>query len=276
MLLSLQVKRPVALASVWLLVVIVEWGPRAVAGSRIASEVDQRETVAVERGDRPSRVAVRHYDVREDAKTGRLKRVLVRGVNSSRMATGHVAPKNEVVQGSKGRPSAKTSEGQVSVDELVRKAGRRYGVDPKLIHAVIRQESNYNPFAISRKGARGLMQLIPETADRFGVSDIFDPAENVAGGVKYLRHLLDRYDGDPRLTLAAYNAGEAAVERAQGIPPYPETEDYVSRVQPILCGQWSFRFERTGRGRCERGDPPTDRSLRRTRRPDPFRDGIEV
>ncbi len=74
------------------------------------------------------------------------------------------------------------------------------------------------------------MQLIPETADRFGVSDIFDPAENVAGGVKYLRHLLDRYDGDPRLTLAAYNAGEAAVERAQGIPPYPETEDYVSRV----------------------------------------------
>ena len=121
---------------------IVEWGPRAVAGSRIASEVDQRETVAVERGDRPSRVAVRHYDVREDAKTGRLKRVLVRGVNSSRMAIGHVAPKNEVVQGSKGRPSAKTLEGQVSIDELVRKAGRRYGVDPKLIHAVIRQERN--------------------------------------------------------------------------------------------------------------------------------------
>ena len=228
MILFLQVRRPLALASVWLLLVITEWGPRAVAGGRAASEVDQRETVtAVER---LSRAVVRHYDVREDQKTGRLKRVLVRRVNSSRMAAGHVAPKNEVVQGSKGRPSAKTSEGQVSVDELVQQAGRRYGVDPKLIHAVIRQESNYNPFAVSRKGARGLMQLIPETADRFGVSDIFDPAENVAGGVKYLRHLLDLYDGDRQLTLAAYNAGEAAVERAQGIPPYPETEDYVSRV----------------------------------------------
>ena len=228
MILFLQVRRPLALASVWLLLVITEWGPRAVAGGRAASEVDQRETVTAV--DRLSRAVVRHYDVREDRKTGRLKRVLVRRVNSSRMAAGHVAPKNEVVQGSKGRLSAKTSEGQVSVDELVQQAGRRYGVDPKLIHAVIRQESNYNPFAVSRKGARGLMQLIPETADRFGVSDIFDPAENVAGGVKYLRHLLDLYDGDRQLTLAAYNAGEAAVERAQGIPPYPETEDYVSRV----------------------------------------------
>ena len=228
MILFLLVKRLAALASVWFLLAINQWGPRAVAGGRAASEVEQRETVTAV--DRPSRAAVRHYDVREDAKTGRLKRVLVRSVNSSRMVAGHVGPKNEVVQGSKVWPSAETSEGQVSVDELVRQAGRQYDVDPKLIHAVIRQESNYNPFAVSRKGARGLMQLIPETADRFGVRDIFDPAENVAGGVKYLRHLLDRYDGDPQLTLAAYNAGEAAVERAQGIPPYPETEDYVSRV----------------------------------------------
>ena len=169
-----------ALASVWLLLAITEWGPRTVAGGRAASEVDQRETVTTV--DRPSRATVRHYDVREDAKTGRLKRVLVRSVNSFRMAAGDVAPKNEIVQGSKVWPSAETSEGQVSVDELVRQAGRRYGVDPKLIHAVIRQESDYNPFAVSRKGARGLMQLIPETADRFGVSDIFDPAEKCRRG----------------------------------------------------------------------------------------------
>ena len=230
MILFLLVKRPAALAAVSLLVTINQWGPSAVAGGRIAGEVGQSETIAVKSADHHSRPGVRRYDVREDAKTGRLTRVLVRRVNSSRMATATIAPKKKVVQGSQVWPSAKASEGQVSVDKLVQQAGRQYGVDPKLIHAVIRQESDYNPFAVSRKGARGLMQLIPETADRFGVSDIFDPAENVAGGVKYLRHLLDRYDGDSQLTLAAYNAGEAAVERAQGIPPYPETEDYVSRV----------------------------------------------
>jgi soluble lytic murein transglycosylase-like protein len=99
-----------------------------------------------------------------------------------------------------------------------------------LIHAVIRQESGYDPYAVSHKGAKGLMQLMPATAKRFGVKDVFDPAENVQGGVKYLRQLLDRYDGDRRLALAAYNAGEGAVDRFGGVPPYRETQDYVDRI----------------------------------------------
>ena len=114
---------------------------------------------------------------------------------------------------------------------LVQDAGLRHDVDPGLIHAVIRQESNYNVFAVSVKGACGLMQLMPGTALRFGVNDIFDPAENVEGGVKYLRFLMDRYDGDRIRTLAAYNAGEGAVDKYGGVPPYEETEDYVDRVR---------------------------------------------
>jgi soluble lytic murein transglycosylase-like protein len=132
---------------------------------------------------------------------------------------------NKVVQGQLG-PKA----GKVEIDSLVAAAARRHGVNPALIHAVIRQESNYDWYAVSHKGACGLMQLMPLTARRFGVRNIFDPAENVEGGVKYLRHLLDRYSGDAALTLAAYNAGEGAVERFGGIPPYRETQDYVGRV----------------------------------------------
>jgi soluble lytic murein transglycosylase-like protein len=116
---------------------------------------------------------------------------------------------------------------------LVEQTARRHDVDPKLVHAVIRQESDYDPFAVSSKGAMGLMQLMPDTADRFGVQNIFDPAENVRGGVLYLRHLLDRYNGDPSLTLAAYNAGEGAVDRYGDVPPYRETVDYVSKVRRL-------------------------------------------
>lgn len=182
----------------------------------------------------PSRPVLRRYEVREDS-SGRLVRVAVRSRNSSRNSGGsrQTAPRKTVVQGRSGQPASTT--GRLDIHTLVRQAGGRHGVDPKLIHAVIRQESNYNPFAVSHKGALGLMQLMPLTAARFGVKDIFDPAENVDGGVKYLRHLLDRYDGDHPRTLAAYNAGEAAVDRYQGIPPYPETEDFVKRVSRFLA-----------------------------------------
>ena len=101
---------------------------------------------------------------------------------------------------------------------------------PELVRSVIKVESNYNPHAISPKGARGLMQLIPPTARRFGVSNSFDAVENVQGGARYLRYLLDRYAGNYPLALAAYNAGEGAVSRSGGVPPYRETQNYVVQV----------------------------------------------
>jgi soluble lytic murein transglycosylase-like protein len=98
------------------------------------------------------------------------------------------------------------------------------------VHSVIRAESNYNTNAVSPKGAQGIMQLIPATARRFGVSNAFDAHENIEGGVRYLRFLLDYYKGDYPRTIAAYNAGEAAVDKYNGIPPYAETQSYVYRV----------------------------------------------
>jgi soluble lytic murein transglycosylase-like protein len=103
-----------------------------------------------------------------------------------------------------------------------------------LIHSVIKVESNYNPHAISNKGALGLMQLIPATARRFGVSDVFNPVQNIQGGAKYLRYLLDLYSEDYPLALAAYNAGEAAVARYGGVPPFAETRNYVLQVRRQL------------------------------------------
>ncbi len=140
------------------------------------------------------------------------------------------AEEGQVVQGSAVRPGETNAPGKVDLDVLIRRLGERYGLPPELLRAVIRQESAFDPFAVSKKGAQGLMQLMPGTARRFGVQDVFDPAENVLGGVKYLRFLLDRYEGDARLALAAYNAGEAAVDRYAGIPPYAETRDYVERI----------------------------------------------
>ena len=105
-----------------------------------------------------------------------------------------------------------------------------HALPPELIHSMIKVESNYDPFAVSPKGALGLMQLIPATARRFGVLDVFDPAENIRGGAKYLRYLLDLYGGNYTLALAAYNAGEGAVARYGDVPPYPETQNYVSLV----------------------------------------------
>jgi hypothetical protein len=113
---------------------------------------------------------------------------------------------------------------------MAAQVARRHGVDEALVLAVIQVESRYDPFAVSPRGAMGLMQLMPKTAERFAVSNAFDPVQNVDGGVRYLKELLARYSGQVRLALAAYNAGEEAVERHSGIPPYRETVDYVRRV----------------------------------------------
>jgi hypothetical protein len=115
--------------------------------------------------------------------------------------------------------------------DVIRNAAARYGVDADLIHCVIAVESNFNPKAISRKNARGLMQLLPQTAAKLGVKNIFDPQENVDAGTRYLRDLLARYNNDMTLALAAYNAGPERVEQyGRRVPPYRETMGYVQRI----------------------------------------------
>ena len=112
----------------------------------------------------------------------------------------------------------------------VERTARAHGVDPELVDLVIRMESGYNPNAVSPKGARGVMQLMPGTARQYGVRDVFDPRENIGAGVRYLKDLLQRYGNDVASALAAYNAGPEAVERHAGVPPYRETRDYVATI----------------------------------------------
>ncbi len=160
--------------------------------------------------------------VRVDARTGKLVRSVVvsaRIVSPHTLATAPAELEKPVPSG---------------LNELVESIAARHELSPQLIHAVIKTESNYNPSAISPKGALGLMQLMPATARRFSVSHVFDPVENIEGGARYLKYLLELYSGDYPLALAAYNAGEAAVAKYNGIPPFPETQNYVVQVQHNL------------------------------------------
>ncbi|HEY0348370.1 MAG TPA: lytic transglycosylase domain-containing protein [Pyrinomonadaceae bacterium] len=121
--------------------------------------------------------------------------------------------------------------GSPDVDGYLLQSGTNNGVDPLLLYSVMHQESSFKSHAVSPKGARGLMQLMPGTAMRYGVTNIFDPRQNIEGGARYLRFLLDRFDGDVNLALAGYNAGEGAVEKyGRQIPPYAETQEYVRRI----------------------------------------------
>lgn len=121
-------------------------------------------------------------------------------------------------------------------DETIKVHAGRGGIDPRLVKSVMLIESNYNPRAISRKGACGLMQLMPATARQYGVRNTFDAEENIKGGVAYLSNLLTLYQGNVTLALAAYNAGEGAVEKYSGVPPYPETQEYVRRAMVAYRG----------------------------------------
>jgi soluble lytic murein transglycosylase-like protein len=135
------------------------------------------------------------------------------------------APPVEVAEG----PARNRTE----IEQLVHRLAPHYAVDPKLVLAVMSTESSFNPKAQSPKNAQGLMQLIPETAERFGVKQVFNPAENIKGGMAYLRWLLAFFQGDVSLVLAGYNAGERAVEKYRGIPPYAETRNYVKKITSV-------------------------------------------
>lgn len=162
---------------------------------------------------------------------------------SGNLVVSNVAPGTNMGIASYEVPAADTAirttryvapEKSRSFDDLIDRHASRQGVRKDLVRAVIQVESGFNPRAVSNKGAVGLMQLMPGTARQLGVANPFDPSENVRGGVAYLRQLLDRYDGDERLALAAYNAGPGAVDsHGQTVPPYRETRDYVSKVKGI-------------------------------------------
>lgn len=134
----------------------------------------------------------------------------------------------EDLLGSSTSGSSSASSGDFK--QIIQSASQKYGVDVKLVEAVIKAESNFNPSAVSSAGAEGLMQLMPGTAQDLGVSNSLDPEQNVDGGVKLLRSLLNSYDGNVSLALAAYNAGPGAVNKYGGIPPYKETQSYVKKI----------------------------------------------
>jgi len=127
-------------------------------------------------------------------------------------------------------PTGKVRPGSQSMNEVINSVSSRHHLDPDLINSVIHAESGFNPRAVSPKGAQGLMQLMPQTASRLGVTDSFDPGANVEGGTRYLRELLERYNFDLIKALAAYNAGPQRVEQYHGVPPYYETQAYVGRI----------------------------------------------
>ena len=131
---------------------------------------------------------------------------------------------------------------QTEIDEAIDAAASRHNVDPNLVRALVKVESNFNPNAVSRKGAMGLMQLMPQTARQMKLRNPFNPEENIDAGVRHLRDLLDTYRGDVRLSLAAYNAGVGAVARSSGIPHYAETRNYVKRITQIYGGSMGTSY----------------------------------
>ena len=173
--------------------------------------------------------------VRPDPRTGKLVRSVIvtpKPVSQQRVAETVVPPR--VVSNTIPAEPETVKAPPTGINDAVDRIAAQQQLAPQLIHSVIKVESNYNPYAVSAKGAEGLMQLIPSTARRFGVSNTFNPVENIQGGAKYLKYLLDLYGGNYPLALAAYNAGEGAVAKYGGVPPYAETQNYLVQVRKQL------------------------------------------
>jgi hypothetical protein len=166
-----------------------------------------------------------------------LRRARVAAAEVQSVVQAHPAAKS--VPEKSSAASRSHGSNSVEIDRIIEEAAARHHVDANLVRAVIKVESNFNPAAVSRKGAMGLMQLMPATARKFNVSNPFDARQNVDAGVRQLRRLLDNFGGDVGLTLAAYNAGEAAVNRNNGVPPYPETRQYVRQIRGLYGGETS-------------------------------------
>jgi soluble lytic murein transglycosylase-like protein len=156
------------------------------------------------------------------------------GLSGGRQAHPAVQEARVEVEDDNNQVVAEADDAELTIDEHIKEVAARHGVRADLVAAVIEAESDFNPRAVSRRGARGLMQLMPKTAKRLGVADPFDPKENIEGGVKHLRAMMDRFDNNIPLALAAYNAGEVAVIKYRGVPPYRETRAYVKRIMKRL------------------------------------------
>jgi len=209
--------------------------------------------------DRPQQIT---RVVRADPRTGKLVRSVVvtaRSVAPRPVAAAAVAerPMNPVAPAPVSADTPASAPLPTGVDAIVEQIAAQHALPALLIRSVIKVESNYNPFAVSSKGAMGLMQLMPETARRFGVPDVFNPADNIEGGAKYLRFLLDLYNEDYRLALAAYNAGEKAIERYGDVPPYPETQNYIYLVRrEIGAAQKAAAIEAAAKPAAAQPVPP--------------------
>ncbi|HZQ68383.1 MAG TPA: lytic transglycosylase domain-containing protein [Terriglobales bacterium] len=195
-----------------------DWTPQS--GSRTAALASRRSSLA-------------YWSVTDH----RWKPVPTANVRAARSAAAEVG---EFLGSTEAAPMPTVSNGrpfsQQDVDAAIEKAAARHNVDPNLVRAVIKVESNFNPNAVSRKGAMGLMQLMPSTARSLNVSNPFDPEQNVDAGVRHLKKLMENYGGDVKLTLAAYNAGAGAVARSSGVPHYAETRNYVKKITQLYYG----------------------------------------